>query len=364
MNPKLFLGLLAITMLAAGCGSKTDPTSDYKDLGDSVPLYNGQPHAQEVLPANVFHVEMPGNMNFVEGQEASYDIVVQTQLHGISFALTASGLPAGVSLVQVDATHYKVQGIVPVGGSLGLQQGQKVPVTISAVNAKGDQTEVHMFNSLLHSWSPTVTVFATDKVPMVESQNITGLSVNEGETLPIAIIVTDLGSHDSAMPQIQSPFQDEMNSGEVTFVPAMPGLRISRTPSALGDHKYKFTGTLDTKLLALPAGKKNVTARFVVNFKSPSGLVSADEIIDVKIVRAAAPAPVAAPAAAPAPVTAPAPAVAPVAKVVPESSAARKVTADAVTAAPEKAAPAKKAAAPAKKTAAPAKKAVKKEAKP
>ncbi len=347
MNPKLFtvvrssqvlgqaLGLVAATLVIVGCGTKQDPSSDYPDLKNSVPAHpvaaqqqGVELTSQSVLPANIFHVEMPGNMNFVEGQLAQYDVTITTKLHDIAFALMATGLPEGVSLVEVDATHYKVSGTVPVGTSAGLQQGQKIPVTIDAVNARGDQTEVKMFGTLLHAWSPTVTVFATDKQPMVESQNITGLTVNEGDSVAIAIFVDDVGSHGSQVPQIQSPFQDDIQSGEIAFVSAMPGLRISRTPDVLGAGRFKFSGSLNTKLLALPVGKKDVTARFVVNFKSPSTLNSADEIIDVKIIRstpapvvvppapaalkpAAAPATAAAPAAAAAPATAAAPAPAP-----------------------------------------------------
>jgi hypothetical protein len=313
MNTKLFtvarsrkvLGLLAATLLVAGCGTKQDPASDYPELKDSVPVHpvpaqkqNVETPAQGVLPANVFQVEMPGNMNFVEGQSATYDIAVTTLLHDITFALAATGLPNGISLVRMSATHYQVSGTVPVGSSAGLPQGQKIPVVIDAVNAKGEQNELKLFSTLLHSWTPTVRVFATDKQPIVEAQNISGLTVNEGDSLPISIIVSDVGSHGSQVPQIQSPFQDDIQNGEVAFVSAMPGLRISRTPEALGAGRFKFSGTLNTKLLTLPAGKKNVTARFVVNFKSPSSLISADEIIDVKVVRTI-PAPVAvAPAAA------------------------------------------------------------------
>jgi hypothetical protein len=311
MNPKLLtlkiLSLVAATALVAGCGAKTDPTSDYPELKkNSVPIYDApaqqapvETQSQGVLPANVFRVDMPGNMNFIEGQPNSYPVTVSTQLKDITFALSATGLPSGVTLKQVDGSHYVVSGTVPVGSSLGIQQGEKVPVTIAAVNAKGDSTEISMFNSLLHSWSPSVTVYATDKAPIVESQKL-GLSVNEGDSLPISIIVTDVGSHGAQVPQIQSPFQDDMQSGEIAFVAAMPGLRISRAPEALGNSKYKFSGTLNTKLLNLPSGKKTVTARFVVNFKSPSGLVSADEIVDVKIVRTPPAAPAAAPAAEPA----------------------------------------------------------------
>jgi cell division septation protein DedD len=282
-------------------------------LKDSVQPHNSKPHQQGVLPGSTFRAEIPSTMNFIEGQEASYPVTITSMLGGLTFNLVAQGLPKGVQLVQIDATHFLIKGTVPFGTTVGGQKGEQVPVKISAVNPKGDQTQVHLFNSLLTEWTPTISLYATDKYPMVEAQ-AAALSVNESESVAISITVSDVGSTGSNVPSGYTPFGEDSVSGEVQIVSARPGLYMSAKPQALGGGRFKFSGTLDTKQLKLPAGKKDVTARILVAFKSPSGLISADEIVDVKIVRAQpAPAPVAAPAAAaPAP-AAPAPAAAPAA---------------------------------------------------
>lgn len=300
MNPKLFIGPkalisgLVMTALLAGCGTQTDPTADYPELKDSVQPHDAKPHQQGVLPGSTFRAEMPSTMNFIEGQEASYPVTITSMLKGLTFALTAQGLPKGIQLVQLDTTHYLVKGTVPFGTTIGGQKGEQVQVKIAAINPKGDQTQVHLFNTLLTEWTPTISLYATDKYPMVEAQ-AAALSVNEGESLPISIVVSDVGSTGANVPVGYTPFGEDSVAGEVTIIPARPGLYMSAKPQALGGGRFKFSGTLDTKQLKIPAGKKDVTARILVAFKSPSGLVSADEIVDVKINRAeAAPAPAAA----------------------------------------------------------------------
>jgi hypothetical protein len=278
---------LAITALLAGCGTQTDPTADYPELRDSVQPHDTKVEPQGILPGSTFRAEMPSTMNFVEGQEASYPVTITSMLKGMTFALTAQGLPKGVQLVQLDAAHYLIKGTVPFGTTIGGQKGEQVQVRIAAINPKGDQTQIHLFNTLLTEWTPTISLYATDKYPMVEAQ-AAALSVNEGESLPVSIVVSDVGSTGSNVPVGYTPFGEDSVAGEVTIIPARPGLYMSAKPQALGGGRFKFTGTLDTKQLKIPAGKKDVTARILVAFKSSSGLISADEIVDVKINRAEA----------------------------------------------------------------------------
>ena len=300
MNPKLLLGLLVMTAVLAGCGAQTDPTADYPELKDSVQPHNSKPHSQAVLPGSTFRAEIPSTMNFIEGQEASYPVTITSMLNGLSFNLVCAGLPKGVQLVQIDATHFLIKGTVPFGTTLGGQKGEQVPIKISAVNPKGEQTQVRLFSSLLTEWTPTISLYATDKYPMVEPQ-AAALSVNEGEALAVSVVVSDVGSTGANVPSGYIPFGDDSVSGEVQIVSARPGLSMSAKPESLGGGRFKFSGTLDTKQLKIPVGKSDVTARILVAFKSPSGLISADEIVDVKIVRAQPLAPaVATPVAAPA----------------------------------------------------------------
>lgn len=305
--PMKIVGLIALTALVAGCGTKSDPAADYGDLGNSVPVYDGKPRNQEVLSAGLFQADMPAVFKFIEGEAKSYPITISTMFTLLNFDLVPDGLPTGVKLSRIDRTHFMIGGTIPIGTSPGAQSGTEFPITISTINISGDQTEVRQFNNthINHSWTPTLEVRATKSGPVVESQNLAGLTVNEGASIAISIIVEDIGSSGSQVPTGGFAFLRNSQSGEIAFVSAGAAVEMSDVPEAMGNGRFKFLGTLNTKNLQLPAGKKSVTARFSVNFMSPSGLKSADEIIDVKIVRAA-PAPVApkpAPAVAAKPTT-------------------------------------------------------------
>ncbi len=320
MNSKLFtatvlrrtLGLLAMTVMVASCGTKTNPTDGY-DLG-GVPKDGHVNEAVGVQPGELFFVELTSMsdapiaaMSFVEGKPASYKIKIHTVLSKASFHLTAPGLPAGVAMTQVDPSNpqsdYIIQGIVPVGTSPSSLRGTDSTVVITVAALSGDQKQIAILKASGTTYPVKLNVAPTDELPVVEPR--APLTVTEGDVASISLIVKDKGSHNAEMPVIQSPFQDEIQTAEVSIISAMAGLRMSRTGTPIGDNRFEFKGTLDTKQLVLPSGKKDVTARFVVNFKSPSQMISADEYVDVKIIRKVI-APVATPAPAPISTNAPA----------------------------------------------------------
>lgn len=305
------LGLLTMTVILASCGLETNPVKDYKGLEGVPPQGQQENKPQGVQAGDLFYIELPKKgVSFIEGKPASFAVKVHTVLNNIDYALSASGLPPGVSLTAKDKTTYVISGTVPVGTSPAVGKGTDLDVTIAVVNPKGDAKELHLLEGMETSVVQNVKISPTDEIPVVEPR--AALSVVEGESVSISIVVKDKGAHNSEVPAIAVVPADEIESGEVEVISALPGLKISKTPKALGDNRFEFKMSLDTKALAIKAGKKDLTARFAVAFKSPSHNDSADETVDVKIVRKVAPAPVApvpvAPVAGPAPAPTAAPA--------------------------------------------------------
>ncbi len=310
MNPKLFttriMSLLAMSLLLNACGASTNPTEDYSDL-PKAKIQTQKNEPQGLLPGDLFFVRVPGVVQFVEGQAIKPVLVkISSRLKGIQFRLQATGLPRGISMSPVDAANpmgdYVIQGTVPVGTSTGLPQGTSSKFQVEAVDIGGDKVQsTKLKNELLHSWESEARVYPTDHAPILEPMDPSKLMVTEGESLEITFVVKDEGATQGNVPEIVSPFRNSVQSGEVELVDAGPGLRVKATPEAIGENRFKYTAVLNTSMLKLPAGTKDVTARFLIGFRSmPSRLPSADEIIDVKIVRlvpVAAPAPT--PAAAP-----------------------------------------------------------------
>lgn len=303
MNPKLFtsavlsktLGLFVMTAMLASCGTKTNPTDGY-DLG-GVPTAT-QNQVLSVAPGTLLVIEKPALIEFIEGKQSSYTIVAHTVANA-TFALQADGLPAGVSMVQapIDPLNpktlsYVISGTVLVGSSPAM--GSKSVITLQVVDIQGKDAERLQKATNPSPYSMQLNVSPTDQVPLVEPS--APLSVTEGDSLKFSIIVKDRGAHNSEMPHLQPLFVDELQTPELTRIDAFTAVKMNRTASDLGDQRFEFKGAVDTSLLKLPAGTKNVTARVSFKFESPSGRTSAEEYVDITIVRKVVVPPVAAPA--------------------------------------------------------------------
>ncbi|MEK7357687.1 MAG: hypothetical protein AAB250_14645, partial [Bdellovibrionota bacterium] len=123
------------------------------------------------------------------------------------------------------------------------------------------------------------------------------LQITEGESVAVTLTVKDLGSPAGRAPRLALD-DDQSENNEMPRVAGRRYTTIARKAEALGNGSFRFKGRIDTKGMEFPAGAKSAIVRVVAYAVSPSGLVSADETIDVTVTKKAEPAPQ---AAAPAP---------------------------------------------------------------
>lgn len=304
MNSKLFI-LTATAALLASCGTQSNPATDYSDLNNAVPAYHQEEQTQGV-DSDLFHLSFPDEMSFTEGVAKTYHFQIHSMLPHVSFDLQPDGLPQGISLKRVDATHFDIGGTVPAGANEGLDS-TNTTLTIQVVNAKGDKQELADLSAATHTWQSKVTVSKTQTKPVVESQGLDGLQVNQGDSITFSVLVDDAaGSYGAQFPQLSFGYVPNQATGEVAIVNGFPGVSFNSTPQSVGNGQFKYTISLDTKALQIAPSKSGVTARIAIKFESPSGYSSAIRNVDIKVIpqapapAAAAPTDAASQAAAPA----------------------------------------------------------------
>ena len=316
----LSLGLTAITATAlVGCGSgKTNPVEQYSDL-QTVPKYDGpKARIQSYKDSALLNINVNGgkNLNFVEGQESTYLIQPISRIKGTAFKLVANNLPAGAQLVAVGDGTYKLTWLPAVGTLAPQEQNRDFSAEIAIeVQATNDPAADQQLRDIAVPRDIEMRLSKTGDQPTVEKCELVagvscakgGFEITEGDSIAFSLIVKDHGSYEGYSPRLALQDDNSVNK-EIPRVAASRMVILNKGPEVLGQGAFRFSGRLDTRGIEFPANAKSVVARFVAFVVSPSGLMSADETIEVKVNKKAEvippkPAPVAKPVAQPAPIS-------------------------------------------------------------
>lgn len=300
--------LACVIATAAGCG-KTNPKEDYPELADSVLRDPNKPvptpPPEPVIPQTVkeepksyldsalFQIEVANNLNFVEGKESSYLVKPTSLIANATFKLVASEKPEGVTFAPVKANEpmgaYKLTW-KPAVGTLVNQESYRAFDFVVAVEVTGgsDQAAVERLKRIaVPKEDVKIQLFRTSEQPKIKqndlkTRNIT--EIPEGEKIAFTVTVEDKGAYAGHPPRLFAD-DEEIRNSDFAFVPGRRYVSIARKPSDKGNGVYVFNVIFDSRGIEIPSGKKNVLARFTVVAQSPSGLVTPDEAIEIKVVK-------------------------------------------------------------------------------
>lgn len=304
------VSLLSLSLVLVGCGTQSDPRSSFSDV-PAVPTHSKPVDAKKVYKdGKLFSITVPnGNMNFVEGETASYTIEVSTVYPNARYRLTASNLPEGATLSAVSGQKgvYKITwtpsiGLLPMGKTDD-KFNVEINVEVDAKSTTADSIKLRQiagagFESL------TLTVNKTAENPTFQAVELATTEVVAGEPVAITIIAKAPGiSADKTLSLVVA--DSEFTSREITILKAKKAVTFQAAERS-GD-SFKFSGLIETKELNVPKSKNPVQARFTVQVvNSEKNRKSTVETVNLTILPK--PEPVATPAPTPEPTPSPTPA--------------------------------------------------------
>lgn len=288
----------------AGCGetnTKTNPLEEYQDL-KTVPKYTGnEPRVQEYEKAAAFSILVEKNLNFVEGESASYVITPRSMITGGVFRLVAKDLPEGATFGPVDGSKpmgdYKLTWAPAIGTLPDQARWDEFDAEIDVEVLQGaDPVANERMAQMAVGRQIQLRLVPTKIQPVIEKCELASgvscsqgeLQITEGDSIAFTLTVKDAGSAKGRTPRLALD-DDQGENKEMPRVAARRYTVVSRKPEAIGGGLFRFKGRIETKGMEFPAGAKSAIARVVAYVVSPSGLISPDEVIDVNVAKKAEP---------------------------------------------------------------------------
>lgn len=287
----LLTGLASMSILAlVACGgTKTNPVEDYPDLQGWGQQTNEKPRTQSILPSEIYQIETEKYLNFVEGRTESYYFKPRLLMSGVEYQLAPKGLPEGASFTLATEPEHAGEYVLTWTPKVGTLVDAK-PATFefqleTQVLKVSDQRAADIMQQIGHPRVFKLSLSPIDEQPVVEKADLESKSIQQGEAKTFTVIVKDLGSWSANPPMLfaKADVGVTQTNGKIDGVSCV---RITQKPQDLGNGRWQFTGTFDTRGLELPKNQKEVLARFVLMVVSPSRLVSPDQVVEVRVNRA------------------------------------------------------------------------------
>jgi hypothetical protein len=324
--------ILSLSLILGACGTQSDPRAKYNV--ESVPLHDQPVDVKKVYKdANLFTLKVPsGNMNFVEGQTASYSIEVATQYPNASYRLKSANLPDGAVFAPVSGKKnlYKLTWTPAIGTLPDGKASDTFKFTIDVeVDAKSTNSDTSKLREIAGPGYETLTVTLnkTAENPTFESVQLASKEVSAADQNPVAITVVAKAPGVPADNTLTLDIEDpQWSSNEVAIVKAKKAVTF-QAPERSGD-TFKFVGSISTKDLEIPAKKKSIQARFLMRLENKAmGRKSTVETVNLTILPVPEPAPTPKPKPTPKPSPTPKPAATPKATPAPTATPAPAATA-------------------------------------
>lgn len=326
---KSLLPLVALTMVAAGCGEyKKNPVSESNGVSietireqAKIQIQKGPDKPREIT--NTVIVEKPvvvvkeeatidekfivitpdSQMTFNEGEPAKFKVRARVLVPGIEIKLTAQGLPAGAKLEKSTTekdlyliTWTPALYTVPANSAMKSFSAKILAEVVSANTA----SQAQQLKGLVREKEISLFLFKNQEAP--SGLTVSGLSaeVNEGTLTPLIVVVKVPGTDEKApqKPRLVVNYDGVSYTAGNSFL-ELDGSRYvvsdlnKKDAEYLGDSKWKFTLIFDTKNVSVqPQLSKDGSimtgadgSRVRLSFKvySPSGLATPESLTQVKI---------------------------------------------------------------------------------
>lgn len=302
------LTLLALLLNACG-GASSNPVENYQDLRVAGPDQGlkSRPYSTPTPPPTPVPVEPPKDpeiifpmptsvddlaFNFHEGKASSYQIRTGCFKPGVTYDLVMTGQPEWLKIERSKDSKnreiYVLTGQPSKGTLSAAEHGHRhFPVRLSykvigAANSR-DLDIIKKMNQ--KSYVYHVYLFNNEQDPEITKVKVESSVITEGDKVAITIEVADPSAYSGRMPSLKI----EDATGGATDSGTIKGSSLfSLVGEPEGnDGAYVFKGILDSSGLVFPAGKDEVTVRFLVNARGVAGVMSAKQPVVVKVKRKA-----------------------------------------------------------------------------
>jgi len=318
------LGILGFGILGLGtlgCSTQTNPTSEYPELADYVPKGERPPAPTlEFIDPRYFPIETCqkaapvdtcGYINFVEGRADTYYFKPRLMLSGVQYELTALNLPEGAAFARAgepDRAGQYVLTWTPSAGTIAdtqVDRSYKFQIRVKVLNQL-DPKAAALMKKIGSDREMEMRLVRTDEQPVItkitnaknEVVDMKAQVFNEGEgARSYNVIVRDVGAYAGEMPYLYVR-RERNSSQESAKIDGSQFVKEIGEPKSLGGNQWQFSLVIDPSGAVLPNRTGPVTARFLLAIDSPSPVRSPEQVVEFRINRKAAAAPVTAPAPA------------------------------------------------------------------
>lgn len=316
VNKMILLPFLALS--ACGKYSK-QPVSDLPTLREAAK--NSTPEKPLIKEVPITHVQVihdtkseakvdsdflviipDAQMNFIEGQKATFKVRARVLVKGLTVKLSAQGLPEGATLTldPTEADLYNLTWTAPLYTIAATDVVKTIPVKFLAEVASVPAGANAALQGLQKAKDVTLLVLHNQQAP--GQLTVEGLNneVLEGTIVPFSVVATVPGIDGSSIrkPRVQALFDGASLSAGNAFL-EMDGSRFitadsqHKEPEYLGDSKWRFYMLFDSKNISVqPQLRRDGTlapqadgVRVRVSFKvySPFGSSTPESLKQIKI---------------------------------------------------------------------------------
>ncbi|HEY1079462.1 MAG TPA: hypothetical protein VGE46_05170, partial [Bdellovibrio sp.] len=321
-STKTLLPLIALTAVAVGCGEyKKNPAEDLGTMRENAKIeFNKGPDAAREI-TNVKVVEKPvyiykeqatlddkfivitpdPQMAFNEGQAATYKINARVLVEGVKVSLKAQGLPAGAKLEKsaTEADTYTLTW-APVINTIPTNAAMKTYAAklSTEVVAANSPEQLNQLKGIVREKEINIFLFKNQELPTELTVMDLPTEVAEGATVTFTVTAKVPGTDKNSVqkPRLAVSYDGISSTAGNSFL-ELDGSRhvsdVNAEPEFIGESKWKFTRTFDTKNIAVkPQLAKDGTVmvnadgtrvRLSLKVHSPNGTSTPESVSKVKI---------------------------------------------------------------------------------